>query len=310
MNFDKMQTTKTGPTRSKRVIGCGHSRLTRLYNHTGNLICSNCHRKPSLGWLYRCTQETNGLLPPSDFGGDLPSTSAEPDAQLYTLSTSILEAARQGHYTDEQLTILWKQKIKVRGTIQETRPISRSIPSSVSSSIYSLPTSTTSSTLHSSAADTEDTEDTQLSDLYTQFRTQLSSIPEVHDDLETSFEPKITQTFPCNFKICPRCRPAFKERAWQSIDQVMLSQREVPAIYEWNNRPISNAKLLQGIGPKTKTRKVAYKIKVPKQHIDEAHDFSGPFRRVDTISNLSALASMLPKDTTVTDNPTKKVDWL
>ncbi|KAK5098363.1 hypothetical protein LTS08_006496 [Lithohypha guttulata] len=54
-----------------------------------------------------------------------------------------MQAAHEGHYTDQELNILWKQKIGVRKTIQQLRPTTSSTASSVSSkTCYDLTTLT------------------------------------------------------------------------------------------------------------------------------------------------------------------------
>lgn len=54
--------------RAARRGACTHIAVTRRYDDTGVLTCDICKTAPSLGWLYRCTQDHQGFLPASDFG--------------------------------------------------------------------------------------------------------------------------------------------------------------------------------------------------------------------------------------------------
>lgn len=235
-----------------RVHHCTHIHLTRIYDaDTDNLRCMICHQKPTFGWLYRCTQDSNGFLPASDFYPHVEPQKSLSDVHLYTLNESIMAAARQGHYTDEELDVLWKQKIGVRKVIQQLRPTSSSsASSSLSSSQLSFPTSTTSSTLGSSVHDTEtDTDISQLSDYSLPCRAPLEPIQEVHDDLER--DPKMLSIAPpvlpppCEFRICHGCRPVYRERAWASLDHVVKSPFKAPPEHEFSNRLVSDANIVR-----------------------------------------------------------------
>src|SRR4051812_40452321 len=108
------------PTRN-RTSNCTHVQMTRLFDELGCDKCSICHRRPPLGWLYRCTQDIVGSLPASDAHDEENARQFNHDTQLYTLSPSIIKLAEEGHYTDEQLRVLWKQKIEVRQIIRQVR---------------------------------------------------------------------------------------------------------------------------------------------------------------------------------------------
>lgn len=238
------------PTRD-RAPNCTHLQLTRLFDVFGCNQCSICHRRPQLGWLYRCTQDFDGFLPASDFYNVEDHQRFDQDAQLFTLSVAVTEAAANGAYTDRELDVLWKQKIEVRRTIRQARPSTSSSASTASSSQYSLPASTTTSTVQSSDSD-PDTELSQLSDSLQPCRGPLEPIREVHDDLENDRQllpfVKPTMSTPCNFKICQTCRPIYQQRAWQSIDAVLKGPFRPPPKHEMANRRISDVNVVRNIG--------------------------------------------------------------
>lgn len=149
----RLVTTSSGSSTRDRSMICTHLQVTRLFDDFGCDRCSICHRKPQLGWLYRCTQDSDGFLPASDSDSDDHHRQYEHDAHLYTLSAAITKAAANGDYTDQELDFLWKQKLEVRRTIQQVRPETSSTASTASSSQYSLPASTTTSTIRSSDSD-------------------------------------------------------------------------------------------------------------------------------------------------------------
>lgn len=237
-----------------RVHHCTHSRVTRIYDaDTDNLRCMMCEQKPLFSWLWRCTQDTDGYLPASDFYPDPEPQKPISDVHLYTLNDSTMAAAQQGHYTDEELDLLWKQKIAVRKLIQQLRPTSSSsASSSLSSTQSSLPPSTTSSSLDS-AQDTEtETDYSQISDCSLPCRSPLEPIQEVHDDLERDSKmlPTVSPTLapPCQMRVCHRCRPIFKERSWGSIDGIVKSTFKLPPMHEHHNLPWSDVEVVRQLG--------------------------------------------------------------
>lgn len=255
--FNKALSSKP-PT--SRPPGCTHALLTRKFDATENELCDICHRSPFLGWLYRCTQDYDGVLPTSDFFTETSSTCLTSDAKLYTLSDSVLNAAQRGHYTDEQLGTLWKQKARVRDFVRQAMVLSSSSTSSSLSSSSSqrmLTASTTFSTLQSSNSDTEpDIEFSGLSDQSYTCRSILEPIQEVGDDIEedefqaTHLAQALYLTtsppLPCSTRVCHGCRPIYKERSFQSIDEVILSAKTLPR-HELNNKRISNATVLKDL---------------------------------------------------------------
>lgn len=247
----KLVTSPSRPPTRDRAPSCTHLQLTRLFDGFGCDRCSICHRRPQLGWLYRCTQDFDGFLPASDFYDVRDHKRLDHDAQLYTLSAAITKVAANGDYTDQELNILWKQKLDVRRAVRQVRPDTSSSASTASSSQYSLPASTTTSTIPSSESD-PDTELSQLSDYSQLCRGPLEPIQEVHDDLEQDHRlhsfAKPTPPPLCNFKVCQTCRPIYQQRAWQSIDDVLKSPYKQPPKHEMANRRISDVNVVKHIG--------------------------------------------------------------
>ena len=250
----ELATSPSMPSTRERALSCTHLQLTRLFDNYGCEQCSICHRRPQLGWLYRCTQDFNGFLPASDFYDVDDHKRYDHDAQLYTLSAAVTKAAANGDYTDQELDILWKQKLEVRRTIRQVRPETSSTASTATSSQYSLPVSTKTSTVRSSDSD-PDTEVSQLSDYLQPCRGPLEPIREVHDDLENEYRlPGLvkptppTPPTPCSFKVCHTCRPIYQQRAWQSIDGVLKGPYKLPPKHELANRRITDPNTVKNIG--------------------------------------------------------------
>lgn len=237
---------------------CTHLTLTRLYDAFDCSQCSLCHRRPPLGWLYRCTQDFDGFLPASDFSEAVDPVQTEYDVQLFTLSHSVSEAANAGHYTDEQLRRLWQQKGEVRKLIQYTRPMTAGSDTASSSSSYSLPTSTTTSTLRSSTCDGEPDFCSELS-----ARHPLHAIQESHDNTSDMIEPRPTSivrlafTSPCDFKVCHTCRPTYRDRAWLSLNAVVDGALKIPSRHEFDNRRIADVNVVRNIGALRLTQRLS-----------------------------------------------------
>ena len=238
------------PATRERAPSCTHLQLTRLFDGFGCDQCSICHRRPQIGWLYRCTQDSDGFLPASDFYDAEDRKPLDQDAHLYTLSPAITKAAANGDYTDQELNILWEQKFDVRRAIRQVRPDTSSSVSTASSSQYSLPASTTTSSILSDSD--PDTDLSQLSDYLPSCRGPLEPIQEVHADLENDHRllplVKPVALSPCNFKVCQTCRPIYQQRAWQSIDSVLKTPYKPPPKHELANRRISDVNVVKTIG--------------------------------------------------------------
>lgn len=267
MALYRRSTSPSRPSSRDRNGSCTHLTLSRLYDHTGYEKCSLCCRKPVLGWLYHCTQDHDGFLPASAFHEIDTTKRLEHDAQLYTLSSSISEAAAKGHYTDKELEILWKQKIEVRKLIKQLRPNTSSSVSSASSSNYSIAATASYSTFPSTESYTDlDLEIPHQTDCLPILRGSLEPIQEVHDDLEKDDKiipfAKTTPPPLCNFKVCHTCRPNYRERAWLSLDRVLKTpyRQHAPSPQEYRNKRLSNTEVVRNLGASTSSLETDYRV--------------------------------------------------
>ncbi|KEF55445.1 uncharacterized protein A1O9_08195, partial [Exophiala aquamarina CBS 119918] len=243
---------------------CTHVTATRLFDQWGSLKCCLCHRHANIGWLYRCTQDSDGFLPATDFingSHALADKSPFQDVALHTLSPPIIKAIADGQYTDEQIKILIQQKEKVRDIIlaQEPRPATASTAttnssaSSSTSSKYGIPSTLPKSTTFSTTSTASLDEEIRKAYDWNELQKVWLSEPTMPPPDPTS--PSLTQShlaFPnpvaapkaCSFKICPTCRPTCRDRTFQSLNAVLNSPVKVPPSWELENRPISDASVL------------------------------------------------------------------
>lgn len=145
------------PPLQARKAACTHTSVTRLY---GLYPCSHCGKTSEFGWVYRCTQDYDGQLPPWE-GGPIPSfeepppenhagdsamarTDAtaspshiedggekvpekpneglkeEPEEPALRLKPWMEKAIAEGHYTEEQAVTLRRQRQEVLERIKES----------------------------------------------------------------------------------------------------------------------------------------------------------------------------------------------
>jgi hypothetical protein len=275
--------------------------MTRLYDKYGAYKCSVCQKHPSFGWLYRCTQDSNGFLPESDFI-DITrpdKKKAHMDPSLHNLSSSVVRAISQGEYTDEQVKLLHQQKENVRNAILglETRPTTADTYTTESTNFSALPASTTFS---SNTSDTTLDEELRAAYDWSELQKAWRSEPTlaaghraaIEIDRETALQnldlPEIKQ---CNFKICAQCRPTYQERATPIIDGV-LKNPVMPPKWELDNRPASDGFLLANIGLPKGSRWYAISI---LSAIDSYHNSSDLLPSDEEIS-------MKPSDNELNDH--------
>jgi hypothetical protein len=242
-----------------------------------------CHKHPNIGWLYRCTQDTNGCLPESDFTSDVAAEDKRRDSQhidLNTLSLTTIRAISQGEYTKDQIKILLAQKQKVKEVVlgQGTRPTTSSTAASASTytstidstnATYStLPPSTTFSTTSSTSLDEEIRAAYDWKELQKVWMSEpaiprtetiagfVASIA-IDKPLKDAPQPA-DRRWPlpkaimpiqekCDFKICPTCRPTYRERAYQSLNNILNNPLQLPPIWELENRRVSDAHVVARI---------------------------------------------------------------
>src|ERR1700733_11811433 len=60
--------------------------------------------------------------------------------------------------------------------------------------------------------------------------------------------PDLPALQPCTFKICPTCRPTYRERAYQSLEEILNKPVQMPPLWELRNRRLSDARIVARIG--------------------------------------------------------------
>jgi len=238
--------------------------ITRLFDQWGSFKCCLCHRHADIGWLYRCTQDSDGFLPAADFingSHTLANKSSFQDVALHTLSSPIIKAIAEGQYTEEQVKILIQQKEKVRDIIlaQEPRPATASTATTTSSASSSssarsdnpstLPKSTTFSTTSTASLDEEIRKAYDWNELQKVWMSEPTvTLPESNSPTLTQSRVASHSPVPahkaCTFKICSTCRPSYRDRAFQSLNAILNTSVKVPPSWELENRPISHASVL------------------------------------------------------------------
>ncbi|OAP62981.1 hypothetical protein AYL99_02208 [Fonsecaea erecta] len=264
------------PLLRRNVLGpekrnpCTHMTMTRLYDPYGSFKCSLCHKHPNIGWLYRCTQDTGGFLPESDFTDEpMPprGRALGRDVAAQSLSASIVRAMGEGQYTGQEVRKLMEPKEKVKDSLlsqlepDEHRPATASTfttASTVSSdgdrTLSTLPQSTTFSTNSSAELDEEIKAAYDWKELQKVWMSEPSIPPPTPRPKPATPAnalppaPRLPYMQACNVKICPTCRPTYRERAYQSLDEVLNAPTQLPPFWELQNRRVSDARLVAGIG--------------------------------------------------------------
>ena len=236
-----------------------------------------CGRASSLRWVYRCTQDSDTFLPKSEFYAEEPKpyqsrlTGPEVTSEL---SQSVLSGIQVGDYDAQQVRLLRAQKLRVKEVIalQEEGLEDQSDSSRTSSSH-----STSDSTLDTLSQIPPEIPEVLLHPntvVYSQAATKGAV-----DQVEApSARPSATNKIntehvvpECIFKCCHSCRPAFRDRAFQSLDAILREPFKQPPPWELENRRISDADLLTTIGsppPPQELRRMY-------QTLDDSRDLTG-----------------------------------
>ncbi|RMD44925.1 hypothetical protein DV735_g81, partial [Chaetothyriales sp. CBS 134920] len=234
-----------------RQLGCTHQKMTRLYDQYGATPCSVCHRDPDFGWLYRCTQDTDGSLPRSDFSDEAPVkaiTSPSSAGGMY-LSPAALEAISSGQGNHEQDL----EAVQQNDNEDHTRPTTRSSATEESITFSSIPQSTTFSTTATEESITFSSipQSTTFSTTATSANFDEDADHDWEEDgsrLVRGHEERAEHPVSvCGFRICHACRPTYRDRAMQSIASVLNNPKVAPH-WELDNRRVSDARVLRTIG--------------------------------------------------------------
>src|SRR6202000_1051690 len=72
----------------------------------------------------------------------------------------------------------------------------------------------------------------------------------------------------CSFKICPTCRPTYRERAYQSLNNILNNPVQMPPIWELQNRRVSDVRIVAQIGVPTRSRFYAHTARDTLQSVN------------------------------------------
>ena len=199
--------------RSSRPDSCFHSVIDRQYCVDDFKGCGVCRRVPFLNWFYRCIVDTSSFTEPFD-----------PDRPI--LSPWMAKAALDGHYTDEELNVLFRQKLEVLEMAEKLRQ-ARSSP-------------------HSTGVDQEQPDDGEGShEVWVEDINQESS----HSSPSTQTRVHAIPRPPCTHHACHHCNPALHQRCWLSIDAICTDPEIKPLTgWDFHERPMSDTRIVRTLG--------------------------------------------------------------
>ena len=272
---------KTWTTLVERRAACTHLSLSRLYDPTGTEKCQYCRQPSSFGWLYCCTQDHDKFIPdPSLSVADHNAAlhvplSAQPAAR--DLSLSVRNGIKNGHYDKDQIQLLLAQKQHLKEHLESLEAERESIDAIEELNAWSdlgngddhgdlgnqdeSSHSSSTSSGYESAVDESDPPLTMA--LKRKEKEQdISAIvsgqdvvspeppkPPFNSIFTTLKQPTKPLTPPCLFRCCPRCRPTYRERGFQSLNAIINEPVKHPPQWELDNRPISDANIVRNFHP-------------------------------------------------------------
>lgn len=239
------------PSLNTRRTACTHVNMERLY---GGFKCNICDRVSHFDWVYSCTQDEKVPANDADHVSWTVSTPFEPrstdgieevlpsndiDVQSATphLSPWVEDAIRKGHYTPEQVQLLRAQK---QTLIDNTRITLQRFEQSQTSEKHSPPNSKASQSLstvqHLPVGTSHDI-------------VQKFAIEKTQSSAPLSAEPKLKMYPHCKYRACHRCRPTYRDRAWQCFDEIFSDDYTIDLdMLEAEERPLASVSLLRTIG--------------------------------------------------------------
>ena len=244
------------PSFQTRRAACTHVVLTRLY---GTHKCNHCNGSSSFGWVYRCAQDHEGKPPETteqlskeaglaittakdenetstdkvldETVGNVKAGKAK-EMQVVQLNQWMEQAIQDGHYTPNQIIQLRAQKQKVNDVIAAADANNKLQHTLFyKSNLATKPTSPSKSS-RSSSTTKETLEGISLAE-------------------RPPAPPKLIPE--CYYKSCQVCRPTSRDRAWQCFEHIFNDSEPPSAIdFPADNRPVSDASLVRGIGLRKK----------------------------------------------------------
>ena len=248
---------KLASSKSRRAA-CTHITMDRFYSHDESYnwgTCHVCYLPSRLGWLYRCTQDINERSSVEDafpITDNVKANTKQEQDSTIPLTPWIERAIKDGHYTPDQVLIMRQQKQNVKDAIAEIEahfeetlraenirpPLTRLFPNS---STYEEYINTTQVNTNDMPGNTE-----------TILGVEPSENFEIGGKAMIGPQPKL---FPfCKFVCCQNCRPIYRDRTWQTFEDVFAQESPPFVDFENDNRPVANPKNMYNIGTRVRKR--------------------------------------------------------
>ncbi|GAB1210397.1 hypothetical protein APSETT445_009189 [Aspergillus pseudonomiae] len=211
---------------------CHHSVIERQFCIDRMETCNSCGRRPFLGWLYLCVEDTSGF-----------SDALDPINGPF-LSPWILKAMEDGRYTTEQKEIVIHQKLNVVRTAERERgPVPPPL-----SMLYAERSAQTGHNQDDPWV--ELVEDVSQRD-ESASRTGESAVRLDHPEQTSQLLQHPHPALPCTFKACRFCERRhgnLEERTWISLNEI-CNDPSIPPPDSWEllERPVSDANILRNL---------------------------------------------------------------
>jgi hypothetical protein len=214
----------------------------RLYGvHT----CHNCHKVPSLGFVYACRQDRD--MPQNDKATDPDIFPVVPDGSSYfdvqarlaetlSMGSTVICGIRKGDYTFEQVDKLIEQKKHLLTVIRKSEH-----GSADSSPAPRLPGESIIASVGVTAPAV------QATTPMTPANTPTATPPESATTSPSQKQKKIKSP-PCNFMVCHTCRPFFVDRLYMSFETLLNGRMPVITEDEILRLPVMNPIFVRNLG--------------------------------------------------------------
>ncbi|KAI4261901.1 MAG: hypothetical protein L6R35_007396, partial [Caloplaca aegaea] len=218
------------PSVQNRRAACTHLTMERLY---GDYECMVCHRPSAWGWLYSCSQDDS-----EDDFDPAQDRVVEPSLTTADLAPWIQDAIAKGHYTEAQVEKMVAQRQKVLDTVSASEAHFRKTQSSPRRM----------SSRKSRALSTSIEANAHLPfPVITELASSTTDTARQPTDRSNGPRPRI---FPlCRYRACQLCRPTYRDRTWQVLEDAFITKVIPPDIYENDStRPLSDPYVLRTLG--------------------------------------------------------------
>lgn len=166
------------------------------------------------------------------------------------LSQDVLRGIQDGHYNSQQIRLLQAQKLRVKETIaMQEDALENHSQSYLASNSPSSPHAILDNSVMIARGTPEASEHQNTNTSGQAVKNPTLDQNEAHSVMPCA--SKVTYVEPlvpnCHFRCCQACRPAYRDRAFQSLDTVLTEPFKQPPLWEFENRRISDAHLLTKI---------------------------------------------------------------